>query len=213
MAKPEQRPGIGERIAGAGEAALSAASAIPAGIAGQVAGAAKGLTGGKYGTQAGVEQAQDTAGKVSSALTYQPRTAAGQQDVRAIGNAMDASRLAGLPVEGATLGQIPRVPTLAGEAAGAASRVPGAIGRAAVNALPAVDPDIAQLARQAHGMGFRLTPDQVLGGKYSKALGEAAANVPLSGSNLKANREVFTQNVAKLAGVDGDKITRKAFGD
>lgn len=204
MAKPEPETGIGEKVAGAGEAALSAASSVPAGLAGQVAGVAKGLTGGKLGTQAGVEQAQDTAGKVSNALTYQPRTAAGQQDVKQIGQAMDASRLAGLPVEGSVLNAIPKAPAAAGAATQAA-------GRGALNALPAVDAETAQLARQAHGMGFRLTPDQVYGNKYGKMAGELAGQVPLSGSNRAHNQAVFNQNLVQSIGGEGGKLTRAAF--
>lgn len=212
---------IAHRILGLGEAGLSAATGAIGGAAGQVYGIGKTLTSGKYGAQEGIREGEKAGVELANKLTYKPRTQTGQQLTEAAGKAMEASRLQGLPVEGGMLARIGEVPGAAlrtGEgAANIAGKGAGAVGKAAGNvaakALPEVDPATASLARDAHAMGFRLTPDQVIGNKYAKAIGEAAANVPLSGSNLKYNRDVFTRNVAQLAGVEGDKLTRKAFGD
>jgi hypothetical protein len=212
---------IAHRILGVGEAGLSAATGAVGGAAGQLYGIGKTLASGKFGTQAGVQEGEKAGVELANKLTYQPRTQTGKNLTEDVGKAFEASRLQGLPVEAGTLGRIGEVPRgalAAGEtAAGTVGKGARAVGQGAANvaskALPAVDPETAALARDAHVMGFRLTPDQVLGNKYAKSIGEAAANVPLSGSNLKYNRDVFTQNVAKLAGVDGDKLTRKAFGD
>jgi hypothetical protein len=215
--KPTNADDIAHRVLGVGEAGLSAATGAVGGAAGQVYGIGKTLASGKFGTQAGVQEGEKAGVDLANKLTYQPRTDTGKQLVEGAGKAMEASRLQGLPVEAGTLGRIGEVPRGAlatGEGlAGAAGKGAQAVGKVASKALPAVDPETASLARDAHAMGFRLTPDQVLGNKYAKAVGETAANVPLSGSNLKYNRDVFTQNVAKLAGVDGEKLTRKAFGD
>lgn len=208
---------IAHRILGLGEAGLSAATGAVGGAAGQLYGIGKTLTSGKYGTQEGVREGEQAGVNLANKLTYQPRTQTGQQLTEAAGKALEASRLQGLPPEGAILGRIGEVPGAALRTGEGAANIAGkgarAVGQQAAKALPAVEPETAALARDAHAMGFRLTPDQVLGNKYGKAIGEAAANVPLSGSNLKYNRDVFTQNVAKLAGVEGDKLTRKAFGD
>jgi hypothetical protein len=212
---------IAHRILGVGEAGLSAATGAVGGAAGQVYGIGKTLASGKFGTQAGIQEGEKAGVELANKLTYQPRTQTGQNLVEGAGKALEASRLQGLPVEAGTLGRIGEVPrgalatgegaaNIAGKGAAAVGK---AAGSAAAKALPEVDPATAALARDAHAMGFRLTPDQVVGGKYAKAIGEGAANLPLSGSNLKYNRDVFTQNVAKLAGVEGDKLTRKAFGD
>lgn len=206
--------GIGKKILGAGEAGLALGTGAAGGAAGQLYGIGKTLTGGKFGTQQGVQEGEKAGVELANKLTYQPRTQTGKDIVGGVGSAMEASRLQGLPVEGAMLNRIPEVPraALAAGEGGAAALGKGAraAGGVAAKALPAVEPETAQLAREAHAMGFRLTPDQVVGGKYAKALGEGAANIPLAGSNLKHNREVFTQNVAGLAGVEGGKMTRKA---
>lgn len=217
MAQPKQADDIAHRLLGLGEAGASLASGAVGGVAGQLYGIGKTLTGGKYGTQAGAQEAEQAGVGLAQKLTYQPRTQTGQELVGGVGKAMEASRLQGLPVEAGTLGRIGEVPRgalAAGEGTAAAlGKGAKAAGTVAAKALPAVDAETQQLARDAHAMGFRLTPEQVVGGKYAKALGEAAASVPLSGSNLKANREVFTQNVARLAGVEGGKMTRKAVAD
>lgn len=202
-------PSLLDKAEGVGEAGLALASGIPATLAGQIYGVGKTLTGGKYGTQAGAAEGEAAGVDLANKLTYQPKTATGKDYLERIGSGFENSKLAGLPVEGSVLSQIPKVPKVAGAVARTAGEAPAAVGRAAVNALPAVDAETAQLARDAHAMGFRLTPDQVVGGKYSKALGEGAAHVPLSGSNTKHNSEVFTRNVADLAGVEGGKLTRK----
>lgn len=210
-------PSLLDKAKGVGEAGLALASGIPATLAGQVYGVGKTLTGGKYGTQAGAAEGEAAGVDLANKLTYQPKTATGKDYLERVGSGFENSKLAGLPVEGSVLSQIPKVPKAAGAAARAVGEDVGDVSRAAgrgaagavASALPKVDPETAQLARDAHAMGFRLTPDQVVGGKYSKALGEGVAHVPLSGSNIKHNSEVFTRNVADLAGVEGGKLTRK----
>jgi hypothetical protein len=223
---PETPPGnqaapntdtLGQRILGAGEAGLSAATGAVGGAAGQLYGIGKTLASGKFGTQAGVQQGEQAGVGLANKLTYQPRTQTGQALTEGVGKAFEASRLQGLPVEAGTLGRIGEVPRGAlatGEGiAGAAGKAGQAAGKAAAKALPAVDPETAALARDAHAMGLRLTPDQVAGGKYGKMAGEGLSSVPLSGSNEKANAAVWLQNLSKQAGVNGPKPTPKAFGE
>jgi hypothetical protein len=199
------------KVKGVGEAGAALATGAVAGPVGQAYGAAKALTSGKYGTQAGVEAGEKAGSELTNKLTYQPKTKTGQEAVGAIGNALDESRLAGLPVEGSVLNQFGKVPAAAAEAEGALKAAPKAIAKAAIDKLPGIDPETAQLAKDAHSMGFRLTPDQVIGGKYAKALGEGAAAIPLSGSNTKLNQNVFNQQLVKQIGGTGDKLTRKTF--
>lgn len=93
---PAGEPSLIDKIIGSGEAGLNmvtgAASAIPAGIAavGNI------LTNGKYGTQAGVDEAGGAFQKTSNALTYQPRTATGQQYSSELGNTINDSGVVGL---------------------------------------------------------------------------------------------------------------------
>lgn len=89
-ATPE--PSLGDKIVGAGEAALSTATGLTGGAVGTAAGAIGGLAGavldGQYGTQAGAQRVEDAAAQGANALTYQPRTPAGQDITAAVGNAM-----------------------------------------------------------------------------------------------------------------------------
>ena len=78
------------------ELALSVASSIPAAIIGNVAGVGKSLFGGKYGTSEGVKEGQDTASKVTNALTYEPRGTQAREALGTIGEALSASKLAGV---------------------------------------------------------------------------------------------------------------------
>lgn len=106
----------------------------------------------------------------------------------------------------------------AGRAVGqAASRAAAPVGRAAgravASALPEVDPETLQLAREAHAMGFRLRPDQVLGNKYGKMAGEMSSQVPMSGATTEHNQAVFNRNLVSLIGGGGDKLTRKVYSE
>jgi len=91
LPKPQS---IGDKILGIGEAGLSAITGATTGAIGDVYGSLKGIAQsvrqGTYGTQQGVEQAQEEAAKQSGALTYAPKTEAGQQYTEALGKAMEA---------------------------------------------------------------------------------------------------------------------------
>lgn len=204
-------PSFLDKAKGAGEAGLALASGIPATLAGQVYGVGKTLTGGKYGTQEGIQEGEKAGVDLANKLTYEPKTATGKDYLGRVGQAFDDSKLAGLPVEGSALAQIPKVPQAASIGRAAAGEAPGALGRAAVNALPAVDAETAQLARDAHAMGFRLGPHQVYGSKYGKAAGELSEENPFITTNREQNQKVFNQNVVKAIGGQGDKLTRQVF--
>ncbi len=201
---------------GVGEAALSTATAIPASIVGQLYGAGKSLFGGNYGTQKGIEQGADAAQALTNKLTYSPRTRSGQQYTQEIGNLFDASRLAGMPMEGQFLGRAPEIPRAVNEARGISSELATNAGQAtkqaartgAMKILPTLDPETQQIAREAHSMGFRFTPDQVLPGGYKKMAGETMAKI--SGSN-KGNRDLFNQKLVDLVGGEGKNLTRSVY--
>ncbi len=230
---PETSPGnqsgvnaddIAHRILGVGEAGLSAATGALAGAAGQAYGVGKALTSGKYGTQAGVQEGEKAGVDLANKYTYQPRTQTGQNLIEGAGKALEASRLQGLPVEAGTLGRIGEVPRGAlatGEGLadinskiGRTVAAPAvAAGKAVVNKLPAIDPETASLARDAHAMGFRLSPEQVYGNKYGKFAGELATENPFVKNNREHNQQVFNHQLVQQIGGTGDKLTRKAFGD
>ena len=217
---------FGEKALGVGEAALSAASAIPAGVVGTLYGVGKGITGGQYGTQAGVRQGEAAGANLAEKLTYQPRTTKGKEYLGAASEAFDASKLAGLPVEGQMAHQIPKVPAMLGKAAdvaGEGAQVVKAGAGAVKNAakegavkgvagmLPVVEKQTAGLAKDAQKMGFQLRPDQMYSNKYGRNAGEIASQIPASGAVTEYNQNVFNRNVLKTIGGEGDKLTREAF--
>lgn len=230
---PETSPGnqpstnadsIANRILGFGEAGASAVTGALGGAAGQLYGVGKALTGGKYGTQQGAQEAEAAGVGLANKLTYQPRTETGKQLTEGLGNVMQASRLQGFPVEGGALGQLGQVPRgvlAAGEKAADVNRAVGrtataparALGRGAVNALPALDPETQALAREAHTLGFRLTPDQVYSNKYGKFAGELASENPLINNNRDFNQRMFNHQLVYQLGGEGDKLTRRVFND
>lgn len=221
--QPKNADDIAHRVLGLGEAGLSAATGALGGAAGQLYGIGKTLASGKYGTQAGIQEGEKAGVELANKLTYQPRTQTGQQLTEAAGRALEASRLQGLPVEARTLGRIGEVPRGAlatGEAladinqgvARTAAAPVQAAGRAAVRAAPEIPPETAQLAREAHAMGFRLTPEQVYGNKYGKFAGELATENPLVKSVGEHNQAIVDRTLVSEAGGVGDKLTRKVFG-
>jgi hypothetical protein len=112
-------PGLVDQLVGTGETALTLATGATAGAVGMLGGTAKGLAqsvmDGTYATHAGVRQVEQAAAEGMSALTYQPRTDAGQQQTAAVGELAAAA----IPATGLTaeLGAMARG---AGASAGAA---------------------------------------------------------------------------------------------
>lgn len=85
-------PTIGQQIVGSGEAGISALTGATGGSLGMAAGLIHGLAGailrGEYGTPAGANAVEQSMSEGAKALTYAPRTAAGQEQAAAIGNAL-----------------------------------------------------------------------------------------------------------------------------
>ncbi|KUY70796.1 hypothetical protein [Burkholderia sp. RF4-BP95] len=217
----ERLLGLGKSAVGLGEAGLSAVTGALAAPVGAAYGVGKTLSSGKYGTQHGIEEGEKAGAALANGLTYQPRTEAGRSDVEALGNMMDASKLAGLPVEGTMIARIPEVPrgVLATEegVAGAARAGANAVGRGAVRAaaraLPEVDPETLRLAREAHQMGFRFRPDQMYENKFGRIAGQLTSDVPFSGETSSANQRVFNQRLISAIGGEGDKLTRQVYAN
>ena len=89
IAQPVQEPSIGQKIIGAGETALTLGTAATGGALGQIAGTLQGLSqqilSGQFGTQDAVRAVEKAAAESAQALTYQPRTQSGQEQVQAVG--------------------------------------------------------------------------------------------------------------------------------
>lgn len=87
--EPELPPTVSERLKGAGETALTLGTGATTGAVGQFAGTAKGIANalleGEFGTAQGAKNIEQSAMQGAEALTYQPRTATGQQYTQSIG--------------------------------------------------------------------------------------------------------------------------------
>lgn len=85
-------PSVGQKIAGAGEAALTTVTGATGGMVGMIGGTLKGMAqnvlSGKYGTQEGAKMVEKAAMEGAQALTYMPRTQAGQEYAQDVGEVM-----------------------------------------------------------------------------------------------------------------------------
>jgi len=85
-------PTIGQQIIGAGETALTLGTGMTGGAVGTAAGTIRGLAGavmrGDFGTPQGAQAIERSATEGAQALTYAPRGQAGQEQVQAIGGAL-----------------------------------------------------------------------------------------------------------------------------
>lgn len=144
-AKKAAEPKLIDKVAdvipqvGQADAALAMLSALPAGLIANLAGAYKGITGGKLGTAEGAQEASKFGSDIGQALTYEPKTKAGAENVATISNLLDESKIAGLnPATG--LGATPTAPAVAKAAQQAAVKAAEALPsvRAAESAMPGI---------------------------------------------------------------------------
>ena len=82
IAPPPAQPSIGQQIVGAGETALTLGTGAVGGTLGTLAGTLQGLSqqilSGNFGTPEAMRAVEKAAAEGAQALTYQPRTQAGQ---------------------------------------------------------------------------------------------------------------------------------------
>jgi len=92
IAQPPQEPSIGQQLVGAGETALTLGTGAIGGTLGMLAGTGAGLAqqilSGQFGTPEAANAVEQAAAKGAQALTYQPRTQAGQEQVQAVGQVL-----------------------------------------------------------------------------------------------------------------------------
>ena len=83
---------MGEDILGAGETALAVGTGLTGGSVGMIGGTIRGIldefASGKFGSDEAADRIERAATESGAALTYEPRTQAGRQQVQAIGEAM-----------------------------------------------------------------------------------------------------------------------------
>jgi len=213
-AAPVETPGAKllyglNNIAGAGEAGLSVASAIPASVYGMMAGGGAVARSGQYGTPEGARLMADTAAQSIGANTYQPRTQAGREQLGSVSSALqNLLPVAGLGGEMAALSQAAR------PAIGAASDATGAAMGKAGDALirGKVDPQVAGLAQVAEKYGIPLSPHMLGTNKFARMVGNAAEqDVPLAFSKVKDRQAQF--NKAVLTQMNAENTATRATPD
>lgn len=209
-----------DKAKGVGEAGLSMASSIPATIAGGAAGIFRAATGGQIGTQEGVQDAAGHAGAVSSALTYEPRTAKGKEYLGDVGDIVNESKIAGLnPATAMTAGSMRAKPGALGRAGKAIVESPEAdllkssVGKVKGALTPNIDAEKLKLATRAQEMGISLRPDMLTDNKILRMMGEALEKVPAAGSKAEQRQVAFNNALGQLIGADkgAKKITPGVF--
>jgi hypothetical protein len=136
---PTAEPTLAERAVGAGETALTLGTGAVGGTLGMLGGTLKGLAeqilSGQFGTPQAANLVQQSAQKGAKALTYAPRTQAGQEQVQAIGEALSF-----LP---------PVVPVVG---------APGAVARGSSMVVPAIEQAARKAAPQAQAITQKVIP-------------------------------------------------------
>lgn len=160
-------PTVGEKIVGAGETALTLAAGATGGTVGMIGGTLKGLAeqilSGKFGTPEAAKLVEQEAMKGAQALTYAPRTEAGQEMARETGQFLAETIPPVIPVvgpPGAVMSGIraaqPAVATTARQATTAARQAAAPV----VQAVKETAQTAASKAKQAVGLEVppRATP-------------------------------------------------------
>ncbi len=110
----KEQPTIGERVAGAGEAALTMATGATGGVIGLIDGFTgqfmSELASGNIGTKEAADRIEDASMRMSSTFTFQPRSEEGKRQVQAVTEALlPLAPLAGLSGQVQAIGQAGRV--------------------------------------------------------------------------------------------------------
>lgn len=191
-------PSLGAKLTGAGEAATSMTTGIPAGIAGNVAGVGSRMMGNT------MQQAGKTADEVSQAMTYQPPSQMGQEMAQNVGDVLGS-----LPP---VMGEIPAMRAGAKGVATGAQAGMQATKEAATKPFR-LSPQTIALAKKAEQFGIPLRPDMLTDNTIVRMVGEALEKVPLSGAKSKGRTEAFNKAVMKTIGADENakKLTPDVF--
>lgn len=87
----------------------------------------------------------------------------------------------------------------------------GDAARSGTRSLIGVDPELAKIAQTAGALKYpiKVRPDQIVeNAKYTKLVGEASSNVPMSGSARAENQVAFTRNLIDMLNPDEAKADR-----
>jgi hypothetical protein len=186
-------PTLGQQLIGAGETALTLGTAATGGTLGTVAGGLGGLASqilsGEFGTPQAMRAVEQSASKVAQALTYQPRTQAGQAQTQAVGQFLGEALPPVLPVIAAPGAVMQTARTMA-PTAGAAGQIAGAAAQRAAIATGQAIARPVQAATTAVRSGL---------GMEDAAIPPVAANRSAGSAATPLELQRFTE--AEMAGL------------
>lgn len=203
------RASFADVVTGPADAALSIGKNLIGTLAGSVAGVAKSLIGGKYGTDAGVEEGAKTAESVRKSIAGEPITKTGGKILGAIGNVVDATKIAGL-----------NPATALNELTPGAARVASKLSAmdAAADAKRAAVASLAEPAangvKAAREVGYILTPSEMKAGLVARSVEGASGSPRLQKAVSAKNVEVTNDLIRKDIGLPADQpISFEALAD
>lgn len=188
----QPEPGVIDQAIGAGEAALAMGTGATTGAVGMMGGTLKGLASqilsGEFGTKQAADLVEQEAMRGAEALTYSPRTQAGQEQTQAIGEAL--APLAAVAPMTAELGMaaqgarpaIPAARAAAQPAMEAVQRAAAPVAESASNAGAAVKAAFTPAATAARKAGQDLSAAAVDQGTIRQAIAQDLP-VPLKGKS------------------------------
>jgi hypothetical protein len=200
--KPAEQSFADQYIRGPIEAGLGLATGAVAGIVAPPIGIVQSMFGGKYGTQAGVQQASDTAGRIQQAMTRAPRGEAGQDLLGNVGDALGSLAAVPLPLMDAM-----------GRYAGAAARNPKAMAGAVV--APAQEALAARSARQAEAasnLDYQNAP-RIDAAQKAQALPYPISLVPSESNPTLSNRAVTSLTGRDAIIKQNEKVNKNAWAN
>jgi hypothetical protein len=168
---PGQRPSMQDVLGGIVETPLALGTGMIAAPVAAIAGVGRSLTGGQYGTQEGVRQGQEFAGKVQQALTYQPQTRGGQASMQTIGEVTE-------PLQAIPFSQGATAAALAPSAirqAGNIARTEAGVLKEAIGEIPSVKASKETKIADSYARGPQIDAAK-LAQKYEIALDPAVSN-------------------------------------
>jgi hypothetical protein len=168
---PGARPSFQDVLGGIVETPLALGTGIVASAVAPYAGVVRSLTGGQYGTQEGVRQGQETAGKIQQALTYQPQSRGGQATMQTIGEVTE-------PLQAIPFAQGSNVAALTPAAvrqAGNIARTEGGYLKSAIGEIPSVKAAGQARVAESYARGPQIDATN-LAQKYNISLDPAASN-------------------------------------
>jgi hypothetical protein len=204
--QPIQGPAetIGDKIVGGGEAALNAVTGAVGGTLGGIGGAAKALVRKTGYALGGIPETPDLEGNNfiqrgfdsgAQALTYQPRTEAGQRYVdKAVAPAMQTLMAAAPVMHTATIGS-PMAKQAIGDRLGAAADRSPSAARAAFDASKRVEPTMGEAKLTPQQIEAQAAPQAFTPPTIKNASPELQAAVKKAEGNGQVNAQVLARHV------------------